>query len=472
VFSPAFIILFVLDLLFLAFALIKAEPVLMTYSIIALFLLIIWAFIWRFLSIRLGIQRIMLSKTSIAVMFLAAFSATVSIIFSTHLLVFTAVFIFTSIVLIFIWSLISSIGLTIRREHLRIALIGQPLEVSITLVNNSRWPRFTVIGFDYFPAASHEAGYQEMCFVSVRGKSEVSLKYEALPSLRGDWRIGPFYFWGGDPFGFFKHERLVEIYTELIVVPVPFRIRMNALDSISRRPKDEAATISKAGESVEFLGVREYREGDSMRKIHWISSARTGELITKQFELNVASTLSFLLVNTQEMSVGMEPEKTPLEDSLRIIISLAQGAIRAGYEASFTELGGEKERDAWSGTGRQFLSDLSVRLARIGEGADVKLSEELRWIVELVPEGSNLFLFVSSCDEADQKLYSHLTQRFRRLVVVHFDLGSYETGESSISAPRTVGSGKHLVYRIEYGDDLKRVTERILRQLQKEVALA
>ncbi len=467
--SPTLIILFILDLLFLAIAIVRNDYDLIIYSVTALFVLVTWAMLWRFLSIKWGIQRIMVSKTAIATMFLSAFSASVSVIFTTHLLVYTAVFIFTSIILIFFWSLISSIGLTIRREHLRISLIGQPLNVNVTLVNTSRWPRFSVIGFDYFPAASREAGYQEMCFVSVKGNSEIELTYEALPTLRGDWRIGPFYFWGGDPFGFFKHERLVDVYTELIVVPVPFNIRLQSLESVSARPKDEAATIAKPGESVEFLGVREYRDGDGMRKIHWVSSARHSELITKQFELNVASTLSFLLLNSPDMSKGSDNERTPLEDSLRIIISLSQAAILSGYEVSFTQLGDESGHYSRAGSGRQFLSDLSVDLARVGMGTNVQLAEEMKWVVELVPPQSNLFVFMPSYKVADKSIFSQLNGRFKKLTVIHFDSKSYETGMPFAKTPRAEGSAEYLVYRIEKDDDLPRTTERILRQMRREV---
>ncbi len=468
--SPALIILFVLNLIFLiaAFVFPSQEPV--RYALMAMLLLVAWAIFWRFLSVKWGFQRIMLARAAIAVLFLTAFSATVSVLFSTHLLVYTSVFIFTSALTIFIWSLFASAGLTIEREHLRIALTGQPLEVKVKLINNSRFPRFTVIGFDYFPAVSSEAGYQEMCFVSVKGHSSVTLSYEAVPTLRGDWRVGPFYFWGGDPFGFFKHERLVETLTELIVVPVPFKVKMQSLDSVSLRQKDEAATIEKPGESIEFLGVREYRDGDSIRKIHWISSARTGQLITKQFELNVASTISFLLLNSADMGRGRNPEKTALEDSLRIIISLAQAAINSAYQVSFMEIGGAEERVVRTGGGRKFLSDLSVQLAKIGEGGNVNIKGELKWVAELIPKGSNLFVFTDKYRNSDEEVFNHLHGRFRNLTIVHFDVESYETGKRTVTATRTAGSGRFLTYRIENGDDLKIVTERILRLAKREAA--
>src|SRR5438552_2054734 len=42
------------------------------------------------------------------------------------------------------------------------------------------------------------------------------------------------------------------------------------------------SVASRVGESTEFFGTRDYREGDRQRDIHWASFARTGKLIVKE----------------------------------------------------------------------------------------------------------------------------------------------------------------------------------------------
>lgn len=44
------------------------------------------------------------------------------------------------------------------------------------------------------------------------------------------------------------------------------------------------ALSSDVGESTEFLGVREFRPGDSIRNIHWKSWGRVGEPVVKEFQ--------------------------------------------------------------------------------------------------------------------------------------------------------------------------------------------
>lgn len=50
------------------------------------------------------------------------------------------------------------------------------------------------------------------------------------------------------------------------------------------REVEAAVTAPRAGSGTEIFGVREYRPGDALRRIHWRSTARRGELIVREFE--------------------------------------------------------------------------------------------------------------------------------------------------------------------------------------------
>ena len=51
----------------------------------------------------------------------------------------------------------------------------------------------------------------------------------------------------------------------------------------SRYQREGLAKISRIGESTDFLSCRQFRIGDDPRHIHWAGSARTGELVVKEF---------------------------------------------------------------------------------------------------------------------------------------------------------------------------------------------
>ena len=88
-----------------------------------------------------------------------------------------------------------------------------------------------------------------------------------------------------DPFGFFQRRRRIS-NKEGEVLIIPKRYRVPNLD-LTGSPElkaglDTSSTVR--GEGGQFMGLREYRGGDSLRSIHWKAWARTGQPIVKEFE--------------------------------------------------------------------------------------------------------------------------------------------------------------------------------------------
>jgi uncharacterized protein (DUF58 family) len=58
--------------------------------------------------------------------------------------------------------------------------------------------------------------------------------------------------------------------------------------TLTRKPHtrelETSVAAPRAGSGTELFGVREYRPGDSLRRIHWRSSARHGELVVREYE--------------------------------------------------------------------------------------------------------------------------------------------------------------------------------------------
>ncbi|HEV1996890.1 MAG TPA: DUF58 domain-containing protein, partial [Candidatus Dormibacteraeota bacterium] len=77
------------------------------------------------------------------------------------------------------------------------------------------------------------------------------------------------------PLGIARAQRWVELDRSIVVHPryvLPRQDRRQGL-------REPAGMSSKRGAGDEFLGLREYRTGDSQRRIHWPTSARTGVLM-------------------------------------------------------------------------------------------------------------------------------------------------------------------------------------------------
>jgi len=104
---------------------------------------------------------------------------------------------------------------------------------------------------------------------------------------RGRFTLGPLTLFSGDPFGLFRTTRqLTEpgkasfiVYPAIVDVPnfAPLVGYLPGGDTMRRRTPYVTTNVS---------GVRDYAPGDSFNRIHWPSSARTGRLISKEFELD------------------------------------------------------------------------------------------------------------------------------------------------------------------------------------------
>ncbi|MHB2016187.1 MAG: DUF58 domain-containing protein [Candidatus Xenobia bacterium] len=80
---------------------------------------------------------------------------------------------------------------------------------------------------------------------------------------------------------------------------------------------------SSTGESLEFVGVREYRPGDSLRKIHWKLWARRGEPVVKEFQQEYYSRVALVLDTFMPKRYGADMENA-FEGAVSTAASCAQ----------------------------------------------------------------------------------------------------------------------------------------------------
>lgn len=79
----------------------------------------------------------------------------------------------------------------------------------------------------------------------------------------------------------------------------------------------------RSGYGTEFFGVREYREGDDVRRIVWKYFASKRRLVVKELELETMNRILFIVDGTSEMVSGPYAQ-TPFEHSIRTVASIAR----------------------------------------------------------------------------------------------------------------------------------------------------
>jgi uncharacterized protein (DUF58 family) len=142
------------------------------------------------------------------------------------------------------------------------------------------------------------------------------------------WHLGT-----SDPLGFFQSFRRLADGDVAVVLP-----RFKSLAARREALEVEASMAApRAGSGNELFGIREYRAGDSLRRIHWRSSARHGELVVREYEPPGAQRLAIL--------VDPQPPSPEIADQVaRIAASEAWDCLNEGGRVV---LGGLQSRDIW-----------------------------------------------------------------------------------------------------------------------------
>src|SRR5262245_59367241 len=133
-----------------------------------------------------------------------------------------------------------------------------------------------------------------------RGRQRV--RYSITPHQRGRYVLGPLTADLSDPFALTKLRVEFDERDELVVAP-----EVELLGSGPDSPFGMTSGLALAKHLFrtgdEFYTMRPYVEGDDLRRIHWPSVARSGELMIRQDESTRRST-AVLFIDTRDSAVG------------------------------------------------------------------------------------------------------------------------------------------------------------------------
>ncbi len=155
-------------------------------------------------------------------------------------------------------------------------------------------------------------------------------RYRIQCLQRGYFAFGPTHIRSGDLFGFFTRD--MDIPKEDYLMVYPRMVPLEKLGIPSKQPLGDIHTKSYIFQDpILTSGVRDYHFGDSLRQIHWKTTARRGLLQTKVFEPTTTIDMGlFLDIRTTEPPFwGSVPQL--LELVIIAAASIANHAMAAGY---------------------------------------------------------------------------------------------------------------------------------------------
>ena len=140
------------------------------------------------------------------------------------------------------------------------------------------------------------------------------------PRHRGVFTLSKMAFVELHPLGLSQSLRPYDGMAELLVAPkIKSLSRFPFLTEGASGAKFERLLRPENSRGMEFVGVREYREGDSLRDLHYKAFARYGKPFTKEFATESGGGVTLLL----DVSAKHFREKMCVETAIRLFGSIA-----------------------------------------------------------------------------------------------------------------------------------------------------
>jgi uncharacterized protein (DUF58 family) len=161
---------------------------------------------------------------------------------------------------------------------------GQALTVSFALAQQGVFPSngFTVLPDD-LPDSVKVNPVDGVPVVPLAKGQMANGSLTLLPQSRGVFRLGGFRVETDAPFGLINSSRSFDRQDQIIVYPNFTRLERLELPVGRRHQPGGMAFAAPTGESLEYIGNRDYREGDDIRHIDWRSTARLNRPIIREY---------------------------------------------------------------------------------------------------------------------------------------------------------------------------------------------
>ena len=283
-------------------------------------------------------------------------------------------------------------GISVSREHASHVKEGSEMQVTLHVANQSRTPRMLLQLADMGPGGK---GQEPLMIPYIGGGEVLEVNYTCTAMRRGIYEFSSCGLESTAPFGLFGSRRHVPAASRMVVYPIYYELPGAVLPFTKTFTGLTSAPGSRPGEGLCFFGLREYRHGDPIRKIHWQSTLRTRTLMVKEFEEDMHSSI-VLFLDTCGSSIVETGGCSSLETAIRSVASIANHTLAGGHPtalARFDDTLDQPRCDRTAGDLTVVLDSLAALKPSARGAAD--LLEESRM---LVPKRGNWIVCLLSKD--------------------------------------------------------------------------
>lgn len=172
------------------------------------------------------------------------------------------------------------------------------------------------------------AGLAEFAIGALKPGAETEELFAVPTNRRAVILAGPAVSVRGDQLGLFRRAVRWTDRIELFVHPVTTRLHPTAAGLV--RDLEGQVTKKITNNDISFHALRAYVTGDDVRYVHWRTSARTGQLMVRQFEESRRSQLTIIHTSDERYYAGDDE----FELAVSVTASIGSQVIRDGTQIS------------------------------------------------------------------------------------------------------------------------------------------
>lgn len=223
-----------------------------------------------------------------------------------------------------------------KRHFVDRAFTDDRVPVRLTIHNNGPLPLLWLEIDELLPVEIRAAPFERRV-ITLGGRESWHCDYTLICYRRGRYSIGPTLLQTGDPLGIARQSLRLARRDDLLVyprvVPLP-RLGLPTRSPLAVRP----ATAPLFEDASRIVGTRDYQRGDPLRRIHWTATARTGQLVVKQYQSAIARETQICL-DLREDGYAPRARYDAIELAIVVAASLANHLIvREGLPVGLTTL--------------------------------------------------------------------------------------------------------------------------------------
>jgi uncharacterized protein (DUF58 family) len=275
------------------------------------------------------------NKVRLTVLITLLFSALCAGVFRTPPILFMAALLLAAPPVGFLIGRLNSRFLKVARTLPEIGTVGDVLTGEITVTNRARWPMF-LIHTNFGCAHGHDdkavitpLGSDEQVIPMLRSRTRYKWQQQWRLQRRGIFLLEPTRSGVLDPLRLGNFLSSHSDAQRIVVLPRTVHLEQLGFLGGGGQEQHLIRHSPVVADAMDFHGVRPWMPGEAIRRAHWKSTARTGQLHVIEWEETPASDLAILLDTGSDSIVGDEENNT-LELAITAAASIAMHLLEHG----------------------------------------------------------------------------------------------------------------------------------------------